>query len=118
MARHGHDGSSTLLSRWLSTGPREEVPVRPASAAAETPETPVQGLPERTAADVLHELEDSLAERLPADRVKLVSSLLDPIRAALEPDAKVDRDGLVKLFDQLEDLLEAFLLVSEDQGGA
>lgn len=121
MARHGQQSSSTLLSRWLSTGPREEAPVRPApapAAAAQTRDAPAEAPPERTARDVLRELEASIAARLDADHAALLSAQLDPIRAALEPGAKVDPDGLVKVFEQVEDLLEAFLLAAEGRGDA
>jgi hypothetical protein len=111
MARHEQAAPSALLSRWLSTAPRAEAPAAPPVTAGTT---------STTAAEVLADLERLLATSLPARQAALVSSLLDPVRAALAAGAVADADALQVVFEKVEDLLEAFLLApgAESSGTA
>jgi len=98
-----------LLDRWLSAAPRvEERPAEPVRraqpiAAATTPARP------RSAAELFAELERAIARALPPAEVRTLGLVLAPIRAALEPGATADPKALVPRFEQVEDLLEAFL---------
>jgi hypothetical protein len=137
MTSDAKDDRSPLLSRWLSTAPRDApaappAPVRRDEAEAEkgsrsrASPSVRPASPEERPLDpgaVLAALKGEIAAALPPRDARVLVALLAPIEAALAPKAKIDPKEIRACFEQVEDVLEAFLLrppkeAGEDSGKA
>ncbi|UQA56290.1 hypothetical protein [Polyangium aurulentum] len=120
--------SPTSLARWLALGagrvppaptpadaPRatEEAAVESGSPDGDAPRAPAAQAPQEPPAAVdpaalLASLEKALSDKLPPPAV---AALTAPLRQAVASPAARDAAGLAKCLDQLEELMEALLLV-------
>ncbi len=123
---------SPLLSRWLSTAPRDEKPAKPrervdAQVVIAEPAPKRSGEVERSvstepgetepsveigasAEELLAALRARVVSALPPFEARVLDELLAPIVAASLPSSDGDPDELVARFEQVEDVLAAYLL--------